>query len=149
MLTDYSRLSSAMLDRMETAVSAQAPHLLPLVQVVRDCGVGFLVVPQRASGLDRGIDLLARPFIVLVGDDMDSALGPDQYDRTALKRLIGQIDGVAIVCCEPPPEAFPASRCWPPPVTTGSLSRPAPNRRSPGPNSCRRCGPTCRSSCAA
>lgn len=106
MLADYSRLSSAMLDRMETAVSAQAPHLLPLVRVVRDCGVGFLVVPQRASGLDHGIDLLARPFIVLVGDDMDSALGPDQYDRAALKRLIGQIDGVAIVCCEPPPEAY-------------------------------------------
>lgn len=106
MLTDYSRLSSAMLDRMETAVSAQAPHLLPLVQVVRDCGVGFLVVPQRATGLDRGIDLLARPFIVLVGDDMDSALGPDQYDRAALKRLIGQTCGVAIVCCEPPPEAY-------------------------------------------
>lgn len=37
---------------------------------------------------------------------MDSALGPDQYDLAALKRLIGQIDGVAIVCCEPPPEVY-------------------------------------------
>lgn len=106
MLTDYSRLTAAMLDRMENAVLAQAPHLSPVVQVVRDCGVGFLVIPQRATGLDRGIDLLARPFVVLIGDDMDSALGPDQYDRAALKRLIDQIDGVAIVCSEPPPEAY-------------------------------------------
>lgn len=106
MLNDYSRLSEAMLERMETSVAAQVPHLLPVVQVVRDCGVGFLVIPQRATGLDRGIDLLARPFVVLVGDDMDSALGPDQYDRAALKRLIGMVDGVAIVSCAPPPEAY-------------------------------------------
>jgi len=106
MLNDYSRLSSAMLERMETSVAEKAPHLLPVVQVVRDCGVGFLVIPQRATGLDRGIDILARPFIVLIGDDMDSAFGPNQYDRAALKRLIGQIDGVAIVSCEPPPEAY-------------------------------------------
>jgi len=106
MLNDYSRLSGAMLERMETSVAEKAPHLLPVVQVVRDVGVGFLVIPQRATGLDRGIDLLTRPFIVLVGDDMDSALGPDQYDHAALKRLIGQIDGVAIVSCEPPPEAY-------------------------------------------
>lgn len=35
MLTDYSRLTAAMLDRMENAVVAQAPHLSPVVQVVR------------------------------------------------------------------------------------------------------------------
>lgn len=69
MLNDYSRLSGAMLERMETSVAEKAPHLLPVVQLVRDCGVGFLVIPQRATGLDRGIDILARPFVVLVGDD--------------------------------------------------------------------------------
>jgi hypothetical protein len=39
---------------METSVAEKAPHLLPVVQVVRDGGVGFLVIPQRATGLDRG-----------------------------------------------------------------------------------------------
>lgn len=106
MLNEYSRLSGAMLERMETTVAEKAPHLLPVVQVIRDCGVGFLVIPQRATSLDRGIDLLARPFIVTVGDDTDRALGPDQYDRAALKRLIGKVDGVAIVSSAPPPEAY-------------------------------------------
>jgi len=54
MLNDYSRLSGAMLERMETSVAEKAPHLLPVVQLVRDCGVGFLVIPQRATGLWHG-----------------------------------------------------------------------------------------------
>lgn len=63
-------------------------------------------ITQRATGLHRGIKLLKRPFIVMVGDDTDCALGPDQYDSKALDRLIGMADGVAIVSCAPPPEAY-------------------------------------------
>ncbi|MCC5974388.1 MAG: hypothetical protein JJU40_16765 [Rhodobacteraceae bacterium] len=100
------QFTGALLERLKTKVIEKAPHLLPIVLAIRDHGVGFLVIPQRATGLDRGLDLLERPFIVMVGDDTDCALGPDQYDIAALDRLIGMADGVAIISCEPPPEAY-------------------------------------------
>lgn len=100
------QFTGSILERFETKVAADAPHLLPIVHAIRDHGVGFLVIPQRATGLDRGIKLLQRPFIVMVGDDTDCALGPDQYDSTALDRLISMADGVAIISCAPPPEAY-------------------------------------------
>lgn len=100
------QFTGSILERLETTVTEKAPHLLPVVHAIRDHGVGFLVIPQRATGLDRGLKLLERPFIVMVGDDTDCALGPDQYDRTTLDRLIGMADGVAIISCAPPPEAY-------------------------------------------
>jgi hypothetical protein len=100
------QFTGSILERFETKVAADAPHLLPIVHAIRDHGVGFLVIPQRATGLDRGIKLLQRPFIVMVGDDTDCALGPDQYDGKALDQLIGMADGVAIISCAPPPEAY-------------------------------------------
>lgn len=106
MLNNFPKMTGLMLDRMEASAAEKAPHLLPVVHAIRHHGVGFLVIPQRATDLDRGIALLARPFIVMVGDDTDSALGPDQYDRAALERLIGLVDGVAIISSAPPPEAY-------------------------------------------
>ena len=100
------QFTGSLIERLETKVTEKAPYLLPIVQVIRDHGVGFLVIPQGATGLDRGLDLLERPFIVMVGDDTDCALGPDQYDRTALDRLIGMADGVTVISCAPPPEAY-------------------------------------------
>ncbi len=100
------QFTGSILERFETKVAADAPHLLPIVHAIRDHGVGFLVIPQRATGLHRGIKLLKRPFIVMVGDDTDCALGPDQYDGKSLDRLIGMADGVAIISCAPPPEAY-------------------------------------------
>lgn len=100
------QFTGSLLERLESKVTEKAPHLLPIVHAIRDHGVGFLVIPQRATGLHRGIKLLKRPFIVMVGDDTDCALGPDQYDGKALDRLIGMADGVAIVSCAPPPEAY-------------------------------------------
>jgi len=106
MLNDLPKMTGPMLDRMEASAAEKAPHLLPIVNAIRNHGAGFLVVPQRATDLERGIALLARPFIVLVGDDADGALGPEQYDRVALERLIGMADGVAIISSAPPEEAY-------------------------------------------
>lgn len=100
------QFTGSILEQLETKVAAEAAHLLPIVQAIRDHGVGFLVIPQRATGLHRGIKLLQRPFIVMVGDDTDCALGPVQYESKALDRLIVMADGVAIISCAPPPEAY-------------------------------------------
>lgn len=106
MSSDFPEMTGSMLDRIESSAAEKAPHLLPVLQAIRHHGVGFLVIPQRASDLDRGIALLAPPFIVIVGDDTNVALGPDQYDRAALERLIGMVDGVAIISSAPPAEAY-------------------------------------------
>lgn len=106
MLNDCARLSDAMLESMETSVTKKAQHLLPVVEVIRDCGAGFLVIPQHAIGLDRDIAMLALLFIVVAGDDTDCALGPGQYDRAHLGRLTGKVDGFAAVYSAPPPEAY-------------------------------------------
>jgi len=105
-LNDFSQISGDVLDRLESVAAEKAPHLLPIVDVIRHFGVGYLVITQSAKGLNRGLDLLARPFIIMVGDDTDRALGPDQYNSAHLERMIGMIDGVAIISSAPPPEAY-------------------------------------------
>ena len=63
MLNDLSQMTGDVLDRLETAAAEKAPHLLPIVHAIRHFGIGYLVIPQSAKGLNRGLDLLARPFI--------------------------------------------------------------------------------------
>lgn len=106
MLNDFSQMTGDVLDRLESAAAKKAPHLLPIVHAIRHFGIGYLVIPQSAKGLNRGLDLLARPFIIMVGDDTDCALGPGQYNRAHLERMIGMVDGVAIISSAPPPEAY-------------------------------------------
>ena len=106
MLNDVPKMTGPMLDRMEASARENAQHLLPLVHAIRHHGAGLLVIPQRATDLNRATALAVRPFIVMVADDTETALGPDQYDRRALDRLIGRVDGVAIVSSAPPPEAY-------------------------------------------
>lgn len=106
MMNDHKHMSAEMLDRIEASAAEKAPHLIPILKAIRHHDVGFLVLQQRATRLDRGLDLLQRPFIVLIGDDTDTALGPNQYDRAAMERLLGMVDGIAIVASAPPDEAY-------------------------------------------
>lgn len=78
MMNDHKHMSAEMLDRIEASAAEKAPHLIPILKAIRHHDVGFLVLQQRATRLDRGLDLLQRPFIVLIGDDTDTALGPNQ-----------------------------------------------------------------------
>ena len=106
MTDDIFQQSASVLDRFESEAHEKAPHLVPLIWAVRDHGVGFLVIPQRATALDKGLDLLTRPFVAVIGDDTTCALGPDQYDRAALERLVQMADGVTIVASAPTLEIY-------------------------------------------
>ncbi len=101
----HKHKSPAMFDQIAGSTSERAPHCRPAVHATRDCGVGFVVIPRCATGLDRGIAPLARHFFVRVGDNTDFALGRSQYDRTALKKRIGVVDWIVFVSCAPPPVA--------------------------------------------
>ena len=51
MLNDFSQMTGDVLDRLETAATEKAPHLLPIVDVIRHFGVGYLVVRRLAVRL--------------------------------------------------------------------------------------------------
>ena len=38
------QFTGSILERFESKVAAEAPHLLPIVHAIRDHGVGFLVI---------------------------------------------------------------------------------------------------------
>ena len=106
MIEDPSEMTGPMFDALERSMTAKAPHLIPVIHAVRNHGVAFLVIPQKAEDLAASLPRCRRPFIALIGDDTDRALGPDQYDPDALAKLIAKTDGVAIVASAPPMEAY-------------------------------------------
>lgn len=78
-------------DHLLAACQQGGRHLTPVMQAVRYYGVSLVFVPQGVKHLDEALpDVLAEPFIALIGDDMYQALGPKAFDRKMLTRLIGQ-----------------------------------------------------------
>ena len=78
------QFTGSILERLETTVTEKAPHLLPVVHAIRDHGVGFLVIPQRATGLDRG------PAVADIdGDIVASRDAP--AEALAQRGVIGQV----------------------------------------------------------
>jgi hypothetical protein len=79
------------------AAWCQAPdHLKPVFAAVRDCGVGFLFVPQGAEPfrIPKGEK---RPAIYLIGDDFDASRGPADFHLPSVRRAIRECVGFAVV----------------------------------------------------
>ena len=88
-------------DHVLAACQQGGRHLTPVMQAVRYYGVRMVFVPQGVKDLDEALpDVLAEPFIALIGDDMHQALGPKAFDRKMLTRLIRQADVAVIIACE-------------------------------------------------
>ena len=47
------------------------------------------------------LDTLCRPFIVILGDDTDRALGPGHFHGPSIERLIGMVDVAAVMSGAP------------------------------------------------
>jgi hypothetical protein len=95
------RVGRARLDEMAARMSDRAPHLLGIVTAVRDFGAQFMFVPQMSTPMMKELNVAQRPFIAIVGDDTDRAVGPEYFDKPSLERLIGMADIAAVVACEP------------------------------------------------
>jgi hypothetical protein len=76
------------------------------MEAARDHGIGVCVVPQ---GLQRFNPPRKRPNIVIVGDDMHEAKGPDAFHRKSLARFIRRASGAVVVSCAPLPTAYRAA----------------------------------------
>ena len=93
-------------ERFTHVIERGPGHLRPIMEAARDHGVGVCVVPQ---GAERFNPPRKRPNIVIVGDDMHEAMGPDAFHRKSLVRFIKRASGAVIVSCAPLPAAYAAA----------------------------------------
>lgn len=93
-------------ERFTHAIEHGPEHFRPIMEAARDHGVGVCVVPQ---GIER-FDLPRKiPNIVIVGDDMHEAKGPDAFHRKSLVRFIKRASGAVIVSSAPVTAAYAAA----------------------------------------
>jgi hypothetical protein len=90
-------------DRLTYAAENGQPHLRSTILAVRDHGVSLCLVPQGKSPFEPMHD---RPAIVLIGDDMLEAEGPNAFHRGSLHRYVKRCGAMAIVSCEPLPMSY-------------------------------------------
>jgi hypothetical protein len=93
-------------ERFTYAIERGPEHLRTIMQAARDHGVGICVVPQ---GAERFNPPRKRPNIVIIGDDMHAAKGPDAFHRKSLVRFIKRASGAVIVSCAPLTAAYAAA----------------------------------------
>jgi hypothetical protein len=93
-------------ERFTHAIEHGPEHFRPIMEAARDHGVGVCVVPQ---GAERFNPPRKRPNIVIIGDDMHEARGPDAFHRKSLVRFIKRARGAVIVSSAPLPPAYAAA----------------------------------------
>jgi hypothetical protein len=93
-------------ERFTHAIEHGPEHLRSIMEAARDHGVGICVVPQGAEQFNPP---RKRPNILIVGDDMHEAMGPDASHRKSLVRFIKRASGAVIVSCAPLPAAYRAA----------------------------------------
>lgn len=93
-------------ERLTHAIERGPEHLRPVMQAARDHGVGICVVSQ---GAERFNPPHKRPNIVIIGDDLHEAKGPDAFHRKSVVRFIKRASGAVIVSCAPLPAAYAAA----------------------------------------
>ncbi|MCJ2065187.1 hypothetical protein MKK63_21075 [Methylobacterium sp. J-088] len=90
-----SDISRARIDRY----LATAPdHLRPILLVVRDSGCAWMNIPQQIGRFEipKG-----RPLVSIIGDDLDTAMGPAGFHRKSIRRLLAASRFISIVAAEP------------------------------------------------
>jgi hypothetical protein len=86
--------------------NANAPHMNPVLEAVRDFGVSGMWVPQGKNSLDDALDATRNAAIVLVGDDTDHAVGPGGFDQSSMRRLFQRAEHIAVISSAPPEHVY-------------------------------------------
>ncbi len=92
--------------RLDAAVEHGPAHLRPMYLAVRDHGVSFAVVTQRAGRFAFPSD---KPVVALLGDDLDEALGPAGFHLKSVRRFVASCEGAVIIACDPQPRLYIAA----------------------------------------
>lgn len=101
-MTEHTRATRANLDLALKTVPA---YLHPILQAVRDHGVGMMFVPQVTEPFRLPRDH-KRPAIIIIGDDFDCAVGPDGFHLPSIRRAIRACQAFAVVSSAPPPAVY-------------------------------------------
>jgi hypothetical protein len=82
--------------RLDAAWRQAPDHLKPVLAAVRDCGVGFLFIPQGPEPfrIPKGTK---RPAVYLIGDDFDSSVGPGGFHLPSLRRAMRECVAFAVL----------------------------------------------------
>ncbi|CAO4136110.1 hypothetical protein [Methylorubrum extorquens] len=80
-------------DRLTRLAFTGEPHLRPIYAAMLDGRRSLLLLPQHGGRFP----VSSRPFVALLGDDADTALGPAAFHGGSLGRLAGSARGVALV----------------------------------------------------
>jgi hypothetical protein len=94
-------------ERLNQPMVMAAPHLRPIVQVVRDHGVDALFASQAAEPFKAPVGR-RRPVIFMIGDDFDEAKGPDSFHMPSIRRAIRSAQCFAVVSSAPQADAYAA-----------------------------------------
>lgn len=94
-------------DNLSAAIARAPCHLKPVLETVRDHGVGMLFVSQsmqpfRIPGPPR------KPAIVIFGDDLEQSVGPDGFHLPSVRRAIRACSEFAVVSAAPEPAVYAA-----------------------------------------
>jgi hypothetical protein len=92
--------------RLTAAIDACPAYWSPILVAIRDSGVALCVVPQVKTPFDPPPH---KPTIVLIGDDMHEAKGPQAFHQYSLQSFVKRCAGAVIVACEPLPAAYGAA----------------------------------------
>lgn len=74
-------------DNLDLAIAGTEPHLVPVLEAVRDMGLALMFVPQTSEPF-RIPRNAKRPTLTVIGDDFDEALGPQAFHAPSLRRVI-------------------------------------------------------------
>ena len=96
-MTELSKLSRERLDALVTRCGENGAHLAGIIRMIRDYDVQLFLLPQISRPLCEELALARRPFIALIGDDTDRALGPDFFDISSLDQLFAVVEAAALI----------------------------------------------------
>lgn len=92
----YVHNTIASRDRLTNALDICPAYMAPVIEAVRDCGIGLVLAPQGA-GAFRIPAKLGRPVVIVIGDDLHSAHGPQGFHLPSIRRAIRQCHGFAVI----------------------------------------------------
>jgi hypothetical protein len=91
----HSVISRANLDRK---MDEAEPHLVPILEAVRDHKVGLMFVRQSGEAFRLPVDR-KRSAMTIIGDDLHEALGPAGFHMPSVRRIIRASHTFAVISC--------------------------------------------------
>lgn len=93
-------------DALDHALTRAPEHFACRLRPTRDEGCAFVFVSQGRKRFDVPSD---RPAILLIGDNLNAALGPGGFEPDSLRTALARCHAAAIVVCEPLAKVYQAA----------------------------------------